>query len=202
MGEQKELNLYSPTQAERLGRFAVSHFVISVLGALLAMAVGFLLLILASQSDVIMYVILIVCSFAGLAAYGVAGVQSAKTYQWGKPQNFMDGFLAFLFPALIAWAWGSLMLYCASQPGLDAYELVSALILANLFLALPSLLMVLTSLVLGLLDGGLLNMILCMLLAGSLPPLLFLLGSIWGSKKAERRAIDSDKKQEESNGTE
>ena len=188
--------LHDPTQRERLKQFAVSHFAISVLGALLAMSVGYVLLILTSQSEAAMYIVLIVCSVAGMAAYAVAGFYSAKTYRWHRPKNFIDGFLAFLFPALIAWAWGSLMLYCASQPGLDAYELVSALILANVFLALPSLVMVVTSLVLGFLDGGLLNMIVCMLVVGGLPPLMFLLGSIWGGRRNEQRAMRSTEEKE------
>ena len=193
--------LHDPTQRERLKQFAVSHFAISVLGALLAMSVGYVLLILTSQSEAAMYIVLIVCSVAGMAAYAVAGFYSAKTYGWHGPKNFIDGFLAFLFPALIAWAWGSLMLYCASQPGLDAYELVSALILANVFLALPSLVMVVTSLVLGFLDGGLLNMIVCMLVVGSLPPLMFLLGSIWGGRRNEQRAMRSTEEKETPDGT-
>jgi len=193
--------LHRPTQAERLGRFAVSHFVISVLGALLAMSVGYVLLVLTSQSEAAMYIVLVVCSAAGMAAYAAAGFYSAKTYGWNRPKNFMDGFLAFLFPALIAWAWGSMMLYCASQPGLNAYELVSALILANVFLALPSLIMVVTSLVLGLLDGGMLNMILCMLLVGGLPPLMFLLGSIWGGRKHEQRMVKPKEGKEEPDET-
>lgn len=192
---------HRPSQRERFKWFAISHFVISVLGALLAMSVGYVLLILASQNEVAMYIVLIVGSVVGMAAYAVAGFYSAETYGWNRPKTFINGFLAFLFPALIAWAWGSLMLYCASSPGLDAYELVSALILANVFLALPSLVMVITSLVLGFLDGGLLNMIACMLLVGGLPPLMFLLGSMWGSKREERRVMNSKQKQEGSDGT-
>ena len=93
------------------------------------------------------------------------------------------------------------MLCCASRTGLDAYELVSILILANLFLAFPSLVMVVTSLVLGFLDGGLLNMIICMLFVGGLSPLMFLLGSIWGGKKNERRAMQSIAEKEKFDGT-
>ena len=65
--------LHYPTRRERLKQFAVSHFVISVLGSLLAMAVGFLLLVLASQSELAMYIVLIVCSVAGMVAYAAAG---------------------------------------------------------------------------------------------------------------------------------
>lgn len=193
--------LHDPTQRERLKQFAVSHFVISVLGALLAMSVGFVILTLVSQSEIAMYIVLIVCSAAGMAAYGVAGFYSAETYGWSRPKKFKDGFPAFLFPALIAWAWGSLMLYCASGPGLDGYELVSTLILTNLFLALPSLVMVVTSLVLGLLDGGLPNMIICMLVVGGLPPLLFLLGSTWGGRKNEQRVMQFTEEKEAPDGT-
>ena len=193
--------LHYPTQRKRLKQFAVSHFVISVLGSLLAMAVGFLLLVLASQSERAMYIVLIVCSVAGMVAYAAAGFYSAETYCWNGPKSGKDRFLAFLFPSLIAWGWGSVMLYCASCTGLDAYELVSILILANLFLAFPSLVMVVTSLVLGFLDGGLLRMIICMLFVGGLPPLLFLLGSIWGGKKNERRAMQSIAEKEKFDGT-
>lgn len=201
MEEKNRLTLHSPTQAERLGRFAVSHFVISVLGALLAMSVGYVLLILTSQSEVAMYIVLIVCSTGGMAAYAVAGFYSAETYRWSRPKKFKNGFLAFLFPALIAWAWGSLMLYCTSLSGVGGYRLVSGLLTVNVFVALPSLVMVVTSLVLGLLDGGLLNMIICMLLAGGLPPLMFLLGSIWGNRQIGCRAVQPNEETEVSDGT-
>ena len=196
----EDKSLHRPTQPERLGRFAVSHFAISVLGAFLAIAVGFLLLVLAVQSVAVMQVILIVCSLAGLAAYAAAGAVTARTYQWGKPKSVLEGFFAFLFPSLIAWAWGSLMLYCASLSGKEAWSLLSTLLTVNFFAALPSLVMVAASLLLGLLDGGLLNIIVCMLLVGGLPPLLFLLGSIWGSQKAAR-VKNPDNEQEGSDGT-
>lgn len=192
--------LHDPTQRERLKRFAISHFVISVLGAFLAMSVGYVLLILVSQSEIAMYIVLSVCSMAGMVAYAVAGFYSAETYGWNKSKKWKDRFLAFLFPALIAWGWGSLMLYFTLS-GVESYRLVSGLLTVNIFGACPSLVIVVTSLVLGLLDGGLPNMITCMLLVGGLPPLLFLLGSIWGGRKKEQRAMQSTERKEESNGT-
>ena len=92
------------------------------------------------------------------------------------------------------------MLYCASLSGKEAWSLLSTLLTVNFFAALPSLVMVAASLLLGLLDGGMLNMIVCMLLVGGLPPLLFLLGSIWGSPKAAR-VKNPDNEQEGSDGT-
>ena len=41
-----------------------------------------------------------------------------------------------------------------------------------------------------------------MVLVGGLPPLLFLLGSIWGSRRAERGAVLAKEESEVQNGTE
>lgn len=196
MGEKASCTLHRPTQRERLGQFAASHFVISALGAVFAISVGLVFFLVAAKSEQLMMVVLVLCSVIAMSTYVGAGFRSAKIYGWDRLNKFSDGFLAFLFPALIAWAWGTLILYCASRPGLDAYEIVSMLLLANIFVALPSLIMVITCLVLGLLDGGLPNMIICMLLAGGLPPLLYLLGSIWGSRKGKRYVETSNEEEE------
>lgn len=193
------LNLCSPTQAERLGRFAASHFSIAMIGAMFAIPVA--LVLTEVNNEVLGYSVLLLGNVVAMFAYVFTGRLLAKSYCWASMKNFGTGLLAFLFPALIAWAWGGLMLCVAHLPGRIAWDFVGLLLPVSFLCAFPSFLFVFSSLVLGFLDGGLLNMILCMLLAGGLPPLLFLLGSVWGSKKAEQRAMNLDKEQEGSDGT-
>lgn len=197
----EEKVLHQPTQLDRLGQFAASHFVISFAGALLALTFGLLLVELIGDFDVFLN-LAVVAAVVLMLAYGVAGVRAARVCGWSRPKHAGEGALAFLFPALIAWGWGSLVLCFSilSGPGWTSVGMV--LLMVSFFAAFPSFLVVLTSHLPGFLDGGLLNMILCMLLAGGLPPLLFLLGSIWGSCKAEQQAMHAEEDQEENNGTE
>lgn len=199
MEEKNRLTLYSPTQAKRLGRFAVSHFSIAIVGAMLAIPVA--LILSGVNNEVLGYSVLLLGNVVAMSAYVFAGRLLAKSYCWGSLKNFSTGLLAFLFPALIAWAWGSLMLCVAQLPGRVAWDLVGLLLPVSFLCAFPSFLLVLSTLVLGILDGGLPNMIICMLLAGGLPPLLFLLGSIWGGRKNEQRAMQPKEGKEEPDGT-
>lgn len=199
MNEKKTRILYAPAHGKRLGRFAASHFVISGVGAILAIPTFFLLGTV--NREVLSWIVLVLGELIALLAYVFFGGQAAKESGWTGPKNVWDGFLAFLFPALIAWAWGSLMLCFLALPGRFGWEIIGLFLPINFLGAFPSFLIVFSTLVLGFLDGGLPNMILCMLLAGGLPPLLFLLGSIWGSRKVEQRAMRAEKEQEGNDGT-
>lgn len=196
----EEKILHQPTQLDRLGQFAASHFFISFAGAILAMTFGLLLVELIGDFDVL-FSLIVVAAVVLMLAYGVAGVRTARVCGWSRPKHVGEGALAFLFPALIAWGWGSLVLCVSILPGRGWTGLGTALLMVSYFAAFPSFLAVLASFLPGFLDGGTWGLIFCMLLVGGLPPLLFALGSIWGSKKAEKSAKNSDKEQEESDGT-
>ena len=200
LGEKEERTLYNPTQGERLGQFASSHFTISFLGVAIAGSVGFVLVMVLSAYEALLAVV-ILATILAMMAYVFAGARSAKICGWKRPKNAGAGVLAFLFPALIAWAWGSWVLCCISLPSRDWAEVGFLLAVVSFVVALPSSLVVYLSLGLGFLDGGLLNMIFCMLLAGGLPPLLFLLGNIWGGRKAERCTVQPSEEKEAPDGT-
>lgn len=172
-----------PTQTERLGQFAAAHFVISLAGALAAMAIGLILVEVIGDFDVLLTLIAVAAVIL-ILAYGAAGARAARVCGWEKPKGVASAVLAFLFPALIAWGWGSLVLCCSYFSGRGWAGAATALLMVSFFAAFPSFLAVLASHLLGFLDGGLLSMVLCMLLVGGLPPLLFLLGSILGGRKA------------------
>lgn len=202
MEERNGLNLCSPTQAERLGTFASRHFLFSIMGSVVLVVGGLIGLELESQYGYeVFFALLIFANLLYLAIYILLGRWAAKEKGWVTPASFWEGGLAFLFPALIAWAWGGLVLGAATIPGSEGYELATAVIWISFIFASPSFLMVFTAFACGWMDGGLINMILCVLVVGGLPPLLFLLGSIWGGRKAERRAICAEEEQEGNDGT-
>ena len=179
----EETILHQPTQLDRLGQFAVSHFVLSFVSVAVVAPIGLLLVHFVSAFEVLLAIEAAVV-FVLMLAYGFAGIRAARVCSWEKPNNTKAGFLAFLFPTLIAWGWGSLVLCCCFLSG--AWSGLGLLLAAgSLIAAFPSSLAVLFSLGVGFLDGGVLNMIVCILLVGGLPPLLFLLGSLWGSRRNE-----------------
>lgn len=200
MEEKEKRTLHRPTQRERLGQFASGHFTISFAGVAIAGSVGFVLMMALNAYEARLTVVILAAILA-MSVYAFAGARAAKICGWKRPKNIGAGTLAFLLPAWIAWAWGSLVLYCISVPGRDWAEMGFLLAAVSFVAALPSSLVVCFSLGLGFLDGGLLNMILCMLLAGGVPPLLFLLGSIWGSRKLEHYAEQPCVEKEVPDGT-
>lgn len=179
--------LCCPTQTERLGQFAAAHFVISLAGALVAMVIGLILVEVIGDFEVLLALIAVAAAILMLA-YGAAGARAARVCGWEKPKNVASAVQAFLFPALIAWGWGSLVLCCASLAGRGWASMASILLMLSFFAAFPSSLAVFALFGFGVLDGGSVSMVLCMLLVGGLPPLLFLLGSILGGRKAAWRA--------------
>ena len=189
----EEKLLYQPSQGERLGQFAAAHFVISLAGAVCAMSIGLVLVEVIGDFEVLLTLIA-VAALLLMLAYGFAGVRAARVCGWEKPKNVKSAVLAFLLPALIAWGWGSLVLVCGSLMGRGWTSVASILLILSFFGAFPSSVSVFALLGFGVLDNGTVSMILHMLLVGGLPPLLFLLGSIWGSKKT---VTCSDEEKEE-----
>lgn len=185
MEENMERPAHKPTQGERLGAFASKHFLFSIMGSVVLVVGGLIGLELESQYGYeIFFALLVFANLLYLAIYILLGRWTAKEKGWIVPVSFWEGGLAFLIPALIAWAWGGLVLCTAMIPGLGGYGLATAAIWLSFILASPSFLMVFTAFACGWMDGGLINMVLCVLATGGLPPLLFLLGSIWGGRKA------------------
>ena len=159
----------------RLAAFAKSHFVISGIG----FAVGLMLLaVMALLSDYIVYAL---AEIVLLALYAVAGFWHARNKQW-RFSCFKEAFWAFLDPALIAWGWAALVL---ASLFLNALPLLICLFFASMFLASPSSIMVLLALGSGVLEGEC-GFVLCAILAGGVPPLLFFLGSLCGSGKRSK----------------
>ena len=166
------------TWQERLSGFALSHFLISMFG----FVAGIICLALGS----VKLLEIAFCVGAGilLLLYVGAGFWMSREHSWNAPEGRKDSFLAFLRPALIAWTWGGLLLACAALRWLS--ELSFVMIMASIALASPSVLVVLVSAMVGILDLGVPGYLISLFLAGGLPPALFLLGSIWGSRKAGR----------------
>lgn len=169
---------HKTTWQERLSGFALSHFLISVFG----FAAGIVCLAL----DHVRLLETAFCAGAGilLLLYMVAGIYVAGEHEWNAPAGAKEGFLIFLRPAVIAWIWGGLLLAASALRWLNA--LSAAMIMASVALASPSVLVVLVSAMLGIFDLGVPGYLIALFVAGGLPPLLFLLGSILGSRKMKK----------------
>lgn len=193
----EERVLHRPGQWERLGAFAGSHFLFSIFGAVVLVVGGLIGLKLESQYGYeVFFALLIFANVLYLTVYVLLGRRAAVEQGWLAPASVGEGVLAFLLPALIAWVWGGLVLAACEQVGLESYYLATGMLWISLVLASPSFLMVFTAAAFGWMDGGVLNMILCVLVVGGLPPLLFLLGSIWGSRKVERCTVQPEEETE------
>lgn len=160
----------------RLGGFAVSHFLISIVG----FASVILFFALELNYDLGFW-LLVISSVVLLAAYLPAGAWTARRKQWSRPQTFGEGLRYFLAPAAIAWGWGTLV---AVTTLLDAISVLVVEFLVTSLLASPAVLMFYVSVILQDLGmEGWLWLWVYVLLAGGLPPLLFTLGSVLGSGK-------------------
>lgn len=161
----------------RLAAFAKSHFAISGVGFAVA-------LVMFAVSTVLPYFwVYAVAESALLIVYAIAGFWHTRKNQW-KFTCSREGLWAFLDPALIAWGWAALVLLSLF---LNVWPLLSFVFIASAFLASPSFLMVLLALTGSLLVGKW-GFVLWALLAGGVPPLLFFLGSLWGSRKQKEEA--------------
>lgn len=168
------------TWQDRLSGFTVGHFLISIFGWVAGMiAVGLSQLFRIDFAFQVGAVVLPLL-------YVVAGFWSARENNWSMPANFKDGFLAFLRPAGIAWAWGGLLLLCAMIPYAGG-AIAMLMVYASIVLASPSTVLVILCAMLGILNGGVPGYLISLLLAGGIPPLFHLLGSLWGSRKKRKK---------------
>ena len=177
---ENEIRLNTPetdkTRREmRLAAFAKSHFIISGVGFAAAVVLFALTTVLPSFLD---FWIPVAAEIVLLVFYAIAGFWHARKNRW-KFSCFREGLWAFLDPALIAWGWAALVLLSLF---LNVWPLLSFVFIASAFLASPSFLMVLLALTGSLLVGEW-GFVLWAVLAGGIPPLLFFLGSLWGSRK-------------------
>ncbi len=161
------------TLGARFLEFTVSHIVLSMAGAVLAVGVlgrfsSGLLPFLAES--------LLILAYFPLGAY------AAAEGHWTCPTDW-EKLLAVLQPALVAWAWAGLVIF--SLWG-DVEILLLPAFFISVILASPS-------------SGFVILCVLCLpygenlswwcsvaFLAGLLPPLLFALGSFWQSGRMER----------------
>ena len=179
MGENRVESAQKTTWQERLSWFAASHIMISLFG----FVAGPICLGLGEVLP--LYVAFYIGTVVLLFLYVVAGFHAAREHGWNAPVGAKDGFLAFLRPALIAWAWGGILLttaYFRQTSGLASLMLIISAIGAS-----PSFLIVILSAMSGLFDNGPLGVLIGLFLAGGIPPLLFLLGSLWGSRRYRKQ---------------
>ena len=177
------IQLRAPSQGERFKWFAISHFTISIFGV-----IGMFLSALTGGA---MVAVLFLWEAVLLALYAFAGRWIARKRNWCRPTGFKEGFRAFFSPALVAWIWGGvfLLLFCIPRfrwGGMgDARDIIVVVLMYSLlFLAFPS---SCGFFILALFAGGLDADISAewgyMIIVGGIPPLLFVLGSLWGGKK-------------------
>ena len=169
------------TWQERLSWFAASHIMISLLGFI----AGFICLGLSEIFP--LYVAFYLGAVILLLLYVATGFCTARGQMWSFPER-KDGFFAFLRPALIAWAWGGLVLITAYLR--QTSGLAMLLLMLSAAVASPSFLIVIISAMSGLFDHGLPGFLIGLFLAGGIPPLLFLLGSLWGSQKHRKQQTE------------
>lgn len=186
MEHNKAMQLRSPSQGERFKWFAISHFSISSIGVIGMFA--------STLLDGAMLAALFLWEGVLLALYVFAGAWIARKRVWCKPQRARDGVQAFLFPTLAAWIWGGLFLVFLCTPGLmtdmgDAGVIIAFILMYSLlFLAFPSSGgFIMLILFVGGLDANFtaerLLFFVYLLIVGAVPPLLFLLGSVFGARK-------------------
>ena len=169
------------TWQERLSGFTVSHFLISLFG----FVAGFICLGLSEIFP--LYVAFFLGAVILLLLYVAAGVYMARQHKWSVPER-RERFFDFLRPALIAWAWGGLVLITAYLR--QTSGLAMLLLMLSAAVASPSLLIVILSAMSGLFDHGLPGFLIGLFLAGGIPPLLFILGSLWGSRKHQKQQTE------------
>lgn len=165
------------TQRERFEGFALSHVLISVIGFGIGLPVG---LGLANLSEFEWFIAVAIAGDAVLLlVYAFAGAWMARKKQWSFPQRFREGVRAFLAPALIAWGWAALVIFSVFAA---VWPLLMVEFFGSMVFAFPSFLMVYLALVLNWLVSEV-DFCLWAVLAGGIPPLLFFLGSLLGSRR-------------------
>lgn len=164
--------------------FAKSHFAISGIGLVLV------ILLFTLSSHIPYFFVFILIEMILLAMYAFAGIRCAKKEPWALPHSVKAGIWEFLKPALIAWGWAALVIISML---IGSWDLFGIFFLGSLLFAAPSFLMVYIALLFGCFDGELLPA-LCLwgVLAGGIPPLLFTLGSLWGSRNNKVKTDENE----------
>ena len=178
---------------ERFGWFAASHVLISILTLML-------FIVLMGISSIIndaMVFLLILLELLALAGYWGMGAYLARHRQWTDFSGPKEFWSAMLRPAVIAWLWGGVLLSIFFLFGFSLWEsamaelwsnLSAAMVWISVVLCAPSSLMVLLWFALGISQTWpSWSLAVMLLLAGGLPPLLFTLGSAWGSRSKDKR---------------
>lgn len=180
---------------ERFGWFAASHVLISILTLML-----FIVLLGTSSiiNDAVVF-LLILLELLALAGYWGIGAYLARHRQWTDFSGPKEFWGAMLRPAVIAWIWGGVVLaiYIGGVwlpedtiiPMAAVWgTAVGILFWATLVFAAPSSLMAMLWFALGISQTWpSWSLAVMLLLAGGLPPLLFTLGSAWGSGSKDKR---------------
>ena len=178
---------------ERFGWFAASHVLISILTLML-----FIVLLGTSSiiNDAVVF-LLILLELLALAGYWGMGAYLARHRQWTDFSGPKEFWGAMLRPAVIAWIWGGVVLSIFFLFGFSLWEsamaelwsnLSAAMVWISVVLCAPSSLMVLLWFALGISQTWpSWSLAVMLLLAGGLPPLLFTLGSAWGSGSKDKR---------------
>ncbi len=178
---------------ERFGWFAASHVLISILTLML-----FIVLLGTSSiiNDAVVF-LLILLELLALAGYWGMGAYLARHRQWTDFSGPKEFWGAMLRPAVIAWIWGGVVLSIFFLFGFSLWEsamaelwsnLSAAMVWISVVLCAPSSLMVLLWFALGISQTWpSWSLAVMLLLAGGLPPLLFTLGSAWGSRSKDKR---------------
>lgn len=189
MSEEKK-----PTRPlTRFGWFAASHVLVSVLTLLFFVV---LLGMASIMNDEWMF-LLILLELLALWGYWGMGAYLARYRGWTAFSGPGEFWGAMLRPAVIAWLWGSAVLAMVLGIGFYPPEGAAAEVLAttggiiawvSVVLCAPSSLLVLLWFALGVSQTwAAWSLAMMLLLAGGLPPLLFTLGSAWGSAEPGRR---------------
>ena len=184
-------------QLERFVWFAASHVAISIE----TFFVAILILALGSGSPMNqnpLFLCLLGVELLSMAGYWGAGAHLARSRKWTAFSDPRDFWRAMLRPAVIAWIWGGGLLTLTmgvsfvpdgtpAAVGAIWSAAVAVLFFGSMFLCAPSSLMVMLLFVVGMEHTWpSWSLAVMLLLAGGLPPLLFTLGSAWGSGSKDK----------------
>lgn len=171
---------------QRFGGFALGHFGLSLgcTGLLFVLVLGWAVIepLLPQCSGLWSLCMAWLLAAVLMAAYYPVGYGMARSRGWTRAEGREER-LAVLLPALVAWAWGGLgtgLLFLGDDPA--ALQGAWFLVAGAFFLAMPSWYFMALCTYYGVIgplpQGGSWGpLLLCLLLAGLLPPLLFHLGA-------------------------
>ena len=161
----------------RFGGFAVGHFAIVLLYILFALLPRAEI----SAPSPLSQVLSALSFFVPILCYLPAGYVVSRLRRWPRPDR-KTAFLSVLFPTLCAWGWVAASIgadIVGSLAGIPELQQAGIwMLFSTLFWATPSALFAGFALVLSLVEPLFWLWLVCVPLAGLLPPLLFFLGSL------------------------